>query len=147
MSNVNILTLKEYWANVSNAIGTIASAKKTTGMQILGNDGTNSHAPNIDSAGNVSTKLVGSSAIKGANSTVTTAGTRVQLPDHACRKIIITANRTNTGYIYIGGSDVSSAVYGIELTENGQITLEISNSNLIYIDASVDGEGISYIAI
>jgi len=147
LSNINILTLREYWANVSNTTGTIASGKKTSGMQILGNDGTNLYAPNIDSAGNISMKPVGSSAIKGANSAVTTAGTRVQLPSYTCRKIVITANRTNTGYIYIGGSNVSSTVYGIELVANGQITLEISNTNLIYIDASVNGEGISYIAI
>ena len=44
---------------MSDAIGTIASSKKTTGLQILGNDGTNSYAPKIDSTGNVSVQLSG----------------------------------------------------------------------------------------
>ena len=47
---------------MSDAIGTIASGKKTTGLQILGNDGTNSYAPKIDSTGNVSVQVSGRKA-------------------------------------------------------------------------------------
>ncbi|MDD4775434.1 MAG: hypothetical protein PHG75_02900, partial [Syntrophomonas sp.] len=91
--------------------------------------------------------LSGSNALKGATATVTTAGTEVQLPNYACREVTIIAKRANTGYIYIGGSDVSSTVYGAELAAKESITLAVNNTNLVYIDSSVNGEGISYVAI
>ena len=78
---------------------------------------------------------------------ITTAGTRVQLPNIACREVTIIAKRTNTGYIYVGGSDVSPTVYGIELATKDRFTYKVVNANQIYIDASVSGEGISYIVI
>ena len=92
-------------------------------------------------------KLSGSNAIKGALAAVTTAGTRVQLPDYACREVTIIAKSTNTGSIYIGGSNVASSVYGAALLKNDSITLPVNNTNLLYIDASVNGEGISYFAL
>jgi len=96
---------------------------------------------------NAGFQLTGSNALKGAVQNVTTAGTRVQLPDYDCREVTIIAKKTNTGSIYIGGSDVSSTVYGVELDANESITIAVGNTNLIYIDASVSGEGISYVAI
>jgi hypothetical protein len=94
-----------------------------------------------------SVELTGSDVIQGAVQNVTTAGTRVQLPDIACKEITIIAKRANTGYIYIGGDDVSDAVYGVELESKDSITLAVGNANLIYIDASVSGEGISYVTL
>jgi hypothetical protein len=78
---------------------------------------------------------------------VTTAGTRVQLPSIACNEVTIIAKRTNTGDIYVGGSTVSSTVYGADLQAKDSITIKVSNANLIYIDSSVNGEGISYVAV
>lgn len=78
---------------------------------------------------------------------VTLAGTRQQLDDKPCHEVTIIAKSGNTGYIYVGKSTVSSTVYGAELGELDSITLEVSNTNEIYIDASVSGEGISYVAI
>jgi hypothetical protein len=92
-------------------------------------------------------KLTGSNALKGAVQNVTTATTRVQLPAYACREVTIIAKRGNTGYIYVGGNDVSSTVYGAELASKDSVTIAVSNTNLIYIDASVSGEGVSYVAI
>lgn len=89
----------------------------------------------------------GSQSITGALQNVTTAGTRVQLPNLPCREITIIARRTNTGYIYVGGNTVSSTSFGAELEAKDSVTLKVSNTNLIWIDASVSGEGISYIAI
>lgn len=89
----------------------------------------------------------GSESIQANVLNVTTAGVATQLPSISCRKIMITAKRTNTGYIYIGGSDVSSMVYGLELSARDSMTIEISNANLLYITSSVNGEGVSYIAI
>lgn len=95
-------------------------------------DSSGSELFNSINPGNV--KLTGSSALKGALQTVTTAGTRVQLPNYPCREVTITAKRANTGYIYVGGSDVSSTVYAVELGARDSITLTVSNTNLIYID-------------
>jgi len=78
---------------------------------------------------------------------VTTAGVRVQLPDVPCREIMITALRANGGYIYIGGATVSSSVYGVELAKLDSVSIPVSNTNQIYIDSSVNLEGISYIAV
>ena len=92
-------------------------------------------------------QLSGSNLEVAAVVNVTLAGTRQQLPDKACREVTIIAKRGNTGYIYVGKDDVSSTVFGAELGELDSITLAVSNTNQIYIDASVSGEGISYVAI
>lgn len=92
-------------------------------------------------------QLAGSNVAEAKVVNVTLAGTRQQLDDKACREVTIIAKRGNTGYIYVGKATVSSTVYGAELGELDSITLEVSNTNEIYIDASVSGEGISYVAI
>lgn len=86
-----------------------------------------------------------STTLTGRVKNVTTAGTRVQLDNIPCKEVTIIAKKSNTGKIYVGGNDVSSTVYGVELSAGDRITLKISNSNLAYIDASVSGEGVSYI--
>lgn len=78
------------------------------------------------------------------NPTVSTAGTRVQLSSNACNRITIVANRANTGYIYVGGSDVSSTVHAIELQTKDTATFYVSNTNQLWIDSSVNGEGVSF---
>ncbi|QHA00953.1 hypothetical protein [Dehalobacter restrictus] len=111
-----------------------------TGSNIIGRVG-------IDS-GNNGVSIVGSLAnITGAVQNVTTAGTRLQLPDIDCHEVTIIAKRLNTGYIYAGGSDVSSSVYGVELAALESYTFPVANANQIYIDSSVNGEGISYVAV
>lgn len=92
-------------------------------------------------------QLSGSNVFKGVTATVVTAGTRVQLPNYDCHEVTIIAKRANAGCIYVGGSDVSSTVYGAELAAKDSITLVVNNTNLIYIDSSINGEGISYVAI
>jgi len=78
---------------------------------------------------------------------VTTAGTRVQLPNIPCREVTIIAKRLTTGYIYAGNNAVSAASYGVELAAKESFTFAVANANQVYIDASVSGEGISYVAI
>jgi len=92
-------------------------------------------------------RIAGSDAIKGDLASVAAAGTRVRLPDYPCQEVTVIARRANTGNIYVGGSDVSSAIYGVNLSAEQSFTFVVSNSNLLYIDASVDGEGVSYVAI
>jgi hypothetical protein len=96
---------------------------------------------------NVEVTLSGSILAEATVLNVTTAGTRVQLPDILCHEVTIIAKRTNTGYIYAGKNTVSSTVYGVEFAAKDSFTFNVSNANQIYIDASISGEGISYVAI
>lgn len=72
--------------------------------------------------------------------TVTTAGTRVQLASNAGSGFILQAPSTNTGNIYIGGSTVSSSIYGSELQPGQSASVALDNTNKIYIDASASGD-------
>lgn len=74
---------------------------------------------------------------------VTTAGTRVQLGSNAVSGAILQAPSTNTGIMYIGGSNVSSTVYGAELQPGQATSIAIDNTNKIYIDSSVNGEKVA----
>lgn len=141
MATFPILDVKTYWKNISDWI-TSASTHKPKIMNI------NSSGTEIFTSANPgNVTLSGSNVLIAKVQNVTTAGTRVQLPDQGCREVTIIAKRENTGYIYVGGDDVSNSVYGAELEAKDSITLQVSNTNLIYIDASVSGEGISYVAI
>jgi hypothetical protein len=92
-------------------------------------------------------KLSGSS-IKQANVlNVTTAGTRVQFPDVPCSQVMIIAKEENTGSIFVGLNNVSPTAYGAKLRAEGSVTFPCTNANEIYIDASVSGEGVSYVAV
>lgn len=97
--------------------------------------------------GAILTQLSGSNLAEATVLNVTLADTRQQLPDIDCSQVMIIAKRNNTGYIYVGKNTVSSTVYGAELGELDCVVLPVSNANEIYIDASVSGEGISYVAI
>ena len=79
--------------------------------------------------------------------TVTTAGTRVVLAGSTTVKsVTIKALGTNTGIIYVGDSAVSSS-NGFPLYARDTISMDISNLNTLYIDSSVNNEGIAYIAV
>lgn len=81
------------------------------------------------------------SAIVAFVTAVSTAGTRVNLASNALTQgIILEAPSTNTGKIYVGGSTVSSTVYGAELSPGQATSFAGNNTNLIYIDASVNGD-------
>lgn len=90
---------------------------------------------------------IGSGSLKGAHLTVVDAGARVQLPNYPCREVTIIGLSSNTGSIYVGGNDVSSTVFGAELSAKDSITLAVNNTSLIWIDASVSLEGVSYVAL
>jgi len=57
----------------------------------------------------------------------------------------IRAHIANTGTIYVGGATVAAA-NGYRLGGGESVFLEIANLATIYLDASVSGEGVSYIA-
>ena len=136
---------------VVTTTGSITTATLGAGTAIAGKvgiDQTTDGTTNKVYVGNTANvQLTGSSLAVANVQNVTTAGTRVQLSSVACREITIIAKRANTGYIYVGGVTVSSTVYGAELEAKDSITIPVSNADEIYIDSSVSGEGISYVAV
>ena len=84
----------------------------------------------------------------GHASKTTNAATAVQLAaGTATRSILVTAKDANTGYVYVGGSAVSSASYGKRLTAGQSIPIAVANLNLVYIDVSVSGEGVDILYV
>lgn len=79
--------------------------------------------------------------------TVTTAATRVQLnANRAVKSVTIKAGLSNSGTIYVGDSSVSSS-NGFELAAGDTVSMDISNLNVIYIDASANSQYVTYIAV
>ena len=61
----------------------------------------------------------------------------------ACKRVDMQADPSNTGYIYVGGSDVS-AVKGIRLAPGDFYSIDCNNTADIYVLASVDEEDIHF---
>lgn len=78
-----------------------------------------------------------------SNSTISdTAATQIDATSNECKKCIITASENNTGFIRFGGSTLTTTT-GIILYSGESFELEISNTNLIYAIAEVNGEDVS----
>jgi len=81
---------------------------------------------------------------------VTVAGTPVQLPDIVIPdgfKAIILAKPGNTGFIYLGTSQVQAqdaTSYFDRLGAADSITFQITNLELLWINANIAGDGITY---
>jgi hypothetical protein len=84
------------------------------------------------------------------NKLVTTAGTAVVLAASTLAKwVTIQAYRSNTGYVAVGGSTVLASATvgtgrGISLAASESVTLPIANLNTVYVDSTVNGEGVRY---
>jgi hypothetical protein len=80
--------------------------------------------------------------------TVTTAGTDEALAGStSCKKVTIQAQTDNTGLIAVGGSGVDATVAtgtGVVLNPGDSFELEIDDLADVYVDATVDGEGVRY---
>ena len=61
----------------------------------------------------------------------------------ACKRVDMQADPANTGYIYVGGSDVS-ATKGIRLAPGDFYSIDVNNTADIYVLASVDEEDIHF---
>jgi len=72
--------------------------------------------------------------------TVTTAGTPVQLASHAAKAVLIQAMKDNTGYILVGTSNTTCF---IELAAESAFASPCSNTNEFWIDSTVNGEGVN----
>jgi hypothetical protein len=77
--------------------------------------------------------------------TVTTAGTAVQLASSTTiGSVTVRALASNTGKIYVGSSSVSSA-NGFQLSPQETVSVDINNLNKVWLDADTNGEGVTYI--
>ncbi len=77
---------------------------------------------------------------------VTTAGTAVPLSATSVgiKEIVIQALGSNSGEIYIGNSSVDSS-NGVVLWARGSISLNPGDLKDIYIDSSINGEGVKFL--
>lgn len=97
--------------------------------------------------------LIAGTVVSGQK-TVTAAGTAEQLTTTglSCTRIIIQALAGNGGAIYIGNDgadDVTSAngfILGATEGANDRIELSVADPAQIWVDAAVNGEGVSWIA-
>jgi hypothetical protein len=83
----------------------------------------------------------------GAKVTVT-AGTAIALSSTALPMswVIIQAKRANTGRIYIGGSTIlNTDTGGIYLLASETVKLDFTDGSKIYINSTVDAEGVTYV--
>lgn len=89
----------------------------------------------------------GYDSVGSGTKTVTTAGTAVQLANQSCKRVIIQAHESNTGTIVVGGSSVVAALatrQGFALYPTQSAVFYVSNTNLLYIDSTVDGDKTNY---
>jgi hypothetical protein len=81
---------------------------------------------------------------------VTSAGTPVQLTTSTSKLstgVVVRAMAANTGKIYLGFSNTVSASTGYELSAGEAFPIEINTPSSIWIDASVNGEGVCFVLI
>lgn len=83
--------------------------------------------------------------------TVATAGTAVQLSSTSseCRGVMIQAETDNTGTIVVGDSSVVAALAtrkGVALVAGDREYFPIDNLTDLYIDTTVNTDGVTYIA-
>lgn len=153
------------WGNVSPARGVAppgAAEKSATsdGTQIVFNGlageteyifsgqvgGTWQHVHAYTGSGTTDTLAPGS--VGGGRTTVTTAGTPVQLGSGRCRAVIVTALKSNTGDVVIGGDNgVRAAIAnrnGTPLAAKESASYDVASLDALWVDAEVNGEGVSY---
>lgn len=81
---------------------------------------------------------------------VTTAGTAVQLSTSNTRifSVAIQAETDNTGVIVVGDSSVVAAQAtrkGLALNAGDTVTLDVAQLSNIYLDSTVNGDGVTYL--
>ena len=82
---------------------------------------------------------------------VTTAGTPEVIPSpHQVREIMIVAGIKNTGLIVIGGPNVVADIdtmIGAPLYSGDVFVVDVDELDIIYVDAEVSGDCITYVYI
>ena len=130
----NAITDRNYKPALTAHSGTAGTAltKRITSQNTVG-------AVDVHTAGETAR-----SAIVAFVTDVPTAATRVQLASNSIAGGIVQAPSTNVGNVYVGGSDVSSTVFGVELQPGQMAGFAGNNTNLMYIDAATNGDDVSF---
>jgi hypothetical protein len=92
----------------------------------------------------------GYSIIGSGKKIITTAGVKETLVSSStpCKEVLVMALPTNTGEIWVGDANVSASdKIGIVLYKGDAISIQIDNLQKIYLDATVDGDGVSFIYV
>lgn len=117
---------------------------------ILGGSLVTDDAPLEVQDANRSSVMAAGVALSGRK-TVTAAGTPVRLGSQVIDgPIMVKAMVTNTGYIYIGnnGSNTVGSTTGLTLVAGDVVIFDhVSNLNVLWLDSTVNGEGVSWLAL
>lgn len=92
----------------------------------------------------------GYTAVDDQRLVVPVAGTRVQFPNVVTKVIAMTAETDNTGEVVVGGSGVIAALAtrrGIPMAAGDSVILAVTNLNLLWLDATVNGDGVTYVTL
>lgn len=138
------------WTSFKNPFG----ANRVPILYGLASDGSSTPVPvavdpatgRVQTTSTVSFTPTSLTTVLSGRASVTTAATRVQLPSNPVASVTIKALVTNTGVIYVGGPGVASG-NGFQLAAGDSVSFDISNTNAIYIDSSVNGEGVAWLAV
>ena len=83
------------------------------------------------------------SSLLDGTATVVTAGNAVALAaSTSCLRVTVTALDSNTGFILVGSSGGQSN----KLFPGDSISIEIDDLAKVFVDAELNGEGVSYLA-
>lgn len=124
--------------NLNNVAGVISlpSGASTSALQTAGNT----------TLTNIEAFIAAPSTMVAFRTTVTLAGTRVQLATNTVVAGVLEADPDNTPdtYIYVGGSNVSGTVWGAKLLPGASTGIAINNTDKIWIDASSNGNKLGF---
>lgn len=132
----------------ATGVGTAPVATDDVGgvhyQRIKVNFGAEGSATDVSAAAPLPVVPASSASFGSAKATVTTAGTRVQLTSQGCTSVTLKASRLNNGTVYVGGSTVAAA-NGFELEPGDSLTVDVTNANLVWIDAQASGDYVTYV--
>jgi len=86
-----------------------------------------------------------SSVTEGQKDITLAANPEALAASQACKKVIIVAKESNTGTIWVK-STVTNNTLGRPLLALQSETFEVTNLNLLFLKATVDGEGVTFLA-
>lgn len=88
------------------------------------------------------------SALVNGRQVVPAPGTPVALRGAlACRWVTVTALPANTGQVNVGGAGVlatTGGATGVPLIAGASVTIPVADASLLFVDARVAGEGVSF---
>lgn len=101
----------------------------------------------VDIASMPAVVLASDTVVDSARKTVAVPGTQEQFASQACKRVDIMALPTNTDIVCVGGANVDAALLtrqGIALAAGQTYSVSVANTNILWVDAVVAGEGVCY---